>query len=112
MSWQGLTHKLCTGSPVLKIPSPLGHIQWSFDRLRPWSNFVPVAADMSDLEEKAVWLERHDDQARIIGMRGRELMDSLDFQKELELATGTISAAIAQHSYQFGDTQACAGLEP
>jgi len=103
VSWQGLIHKLCTGSPILKIPSPLGHIQWYFDRLKPWYNFVPVSADMSDLEEKAVWLERHDDLAQAIGLRGRELIDSLDYKKELELAIGTINAAIAHHSFRFGD---------
>jgi hypothetical protein len=103
VSWQGLTHKLCTGSPVLKIPSPLGHVQWYFDRLKAWYNYVPIATDMSDLEEKAIWLKNHDDQARAIGARGRELMDSLDYEKELLAAASTISAALAHHSYQFGD---------
>jgi Glycosyl transferase family 90 len=51
-SWSGLFQKLLTGSTVLKIASRGGFRQWYYDRLVPWHNFVPVAADLSDLVDR------------------------------------------------------------
>ncbi len=39
-AWQGLYQKLLTGSPVIKIGSPFGYRQWSYDRLRPSENYI------------------------------------------------------------------------
>jgi Glycosyl transferase family 90 len=97
-SWPGLFQKLLSGSPVLKITSAGGYRQWYYDRLRPWENFVPVAADMSDLFEKADWLVRNDEAARAIGAAGKNLADSMTFEKELRGAFGTIAEAFAEHA--------------
>ena len=92
-SWPGLYHKLLTGSPVLKVASPNGYRQWYYDRLKPWINYVPVQADMSDLAQKIEWLRTNDDQARAIGEAGLALARSLDYERELTLAHRTIRAA-------------------
>ena len=76
-AWAGLFQKLYTASPVLKVDSPFGYRQWFYDALKPWVNYVPVAADLHDLIEKVEWLRAHDDQARRIGERGRALAMSL-----------------------------------
>jgi hypothetical protein len=82
-----------TGSPVLKVASPCGYRQWYYDRLRPWTNFVPVSAEMTDLMEKIAWLRRHDDTARRIGENGQALAMSLRYEAELGAAGRTIAAA-------------------
>ncbi len=93
-SWPGLFGKLLTGSPVLKIASALGYRQWYYDRLIPWENFVPVAADMSDLVEKAEWLLAHDSEAQRIGAAGRALALSMTVPAELRLARESLAAAL------------------
>jgi hypothetical protein len=92
-SWPGLFQKLLTGSPVLKVASPCGYRQWYYDRLRPWTNFVPVSAEMTDLMEKIEWLRHHDDMARRIGENGQALAMSLGYETELRAAGRTIAAA-------------------
>ena len=65
--------RLLSGSAVLKVASQLGYQQWYYDRLKPWTNFVPVDTNMADLVEKVTWLRDHDDAARKIGEAGRAL---------------------------------------
>jgi hypothetical protein len=93
-SWSGLFQKLLTGSPVLKVASPQGFRQWYYDRLKPWVNYIPVAADMSDLVDKIRWLREHDDAARAIGEQGQALALSMDYEDELKRAGRTITAAL------------------
>jgi hypothetical protein len=97
-SWPGLFQKLLSGSPVLKVESPFGYRQWYYDRLRPWWNFVPVKSDMSDLVSRVEWLQVHDDWARRIGERGRELALSLEHEAEARQAAETIAAAMMAES--------------
>jgi hypothetical protein len=82
-AWAGLIQKLLTGGAVLKVESPHGFRQWYYDRLEPFENYVPVAADMSDLFEKIEWLKSHDGKAREIGENGRALAMSLDYASQL-----------------------------
>jgi hypothetical protein len=93
-SWPGLFQKLLTGCPILKIASGEGFRQWYYDRLQPWINFIPVAADMSDLIEKITWLLANDEAARGIGEAGRELAESLTYEREIMNAAPVIAAAI------------------
>jgi predicted Zn-dependent protease len=93
-AWAALFQKLYTGSPVLKVESPFGYRQWFYDALKPWRNYVPVAADMSDLIEKIEWLRANDDRARLIGERGRALAISMTHERELARTRSTVSAAI------------------
>ena len=94
-AWEGLFVKLCTGSPVLKIASGFGFRQWYYDQLVPWTNVVPVAADLSDLAEKVHWLRRHDDSAAAIGRAARALADRLTLPGEIHQAAETIRWAFA-----------------
>ena len=108
-SWPGLFQKLLTGSPVLKVASPFGFRQWYYDRLRPWINYVPVSADMSDLVDHITWLRGHDDAARRIGEHGQQLALGLSYESELRAASGTIAAATRYYAgepeidEQFGE---------
>jgi hypothetical protein len=93
-SWPGLIQKLLTGSPVLKVESPLGFRQWYYDRLEPGRNFVPVKADLSDLIEKVEWLHEHDKEAEEIGSAGLMLAQSLSYEGEIHGSADTIRAAV------------------
>lgn len=95
-SWAGLFQRLLSGSAVLKVASPQGYRQWYYDRLVPWENFVPVEADMSDLDEKILWLREHDEAAERIGAAGKELALSLDYEGEMKKAVEVIDAAFAR----------------
>ncbi len=97
-AWGGFFERLLTGSPVLKVASPRGYQQWYYDRLRPWHNFVPVLADMSDLVCKIQWLKQHDTEARAIGENGRALAYSIEYEAELDRAMDTVSAAFRAFS--------------
>lgn len=94
-AWSGLFRKLLTGSPVLKIQSRGNFRQWYYDRLEPWTNFVPVSADMSDLVEKTRWLMEHDLDAQRIGKAGRALAESLTYESQLAAGANTVSQYMA-----------------
>ncbi len=97
-AWEGLFVKLCTGSPLLKVGSGFGFRQWYYDRLVPWLNVVPVAADGSDLLEKIAWLRAHDAAAREIGRAARSLAEDMTLERELILARPTIAAALQERA--------------
>jgi Glycosyl transferase family 90 len=92
-SWSAFFYRLLSGSPVLKVESTYGWLQWFYDRLTPWHNYIPVSSDMSDLVDKIRWLARNDTVAQKIGQGGRELADELTYEKELKRAVPVISAA-------------------
>jgi hypothetical protein len=97
-SWPGLFIKLLTGSVVLKIQSREGFEQWYYDRLKPWVNFIPVAADMSDLIEKIGWLRANDVAARSIGEAGYRLAEALTYEREIGRAITTVAAAAKKNA--------------
>jgi hypothetical protein len=47
-SWSGLWWKLRSNSVTIKVES--SNKQWYYDKLKPWVHYVPVAANMSDLD--------------------------------------------------------------
>nr|WP_294517316.1 glycosyl transferase family 90 [uncultured Rhodopila sp.] len=92
-SWPGLLMKLMTGSAVLKVPPRNGLEQWYYASLKPWTNFVPLASDMSDLVDKVSWLQSNDDVARRIGEAGLQLANDLSLERQLERAVPIVAAA-------------------
>jgi hypothetical protein len=91
-SWPGLFTKLLSGSPVLKILSPLGWRQWYYDRLKEWEHFVPVESPGDDLVEKVAWLRKNDDAAQRIGASGGALAQSMTFESEIVRGAEIIEA--------------------
>ena len=92
-TWSTMMLRMATGSPVLNVASAPGWRQWYYDRLIPWRHFVPVESDMSDLLDKADWLDRHDEEARRIGTDGAAFVRSLTWDREIVAALPTIEAA-------------------
>ena len=100
--WSNLFQQLLTGSPVLKVESSRGLVQWYYDQLLPWDNYVPVAPDMSDLFDKVSWLRRNDETAEAIGRRGQQLAERLSYERELDRSVPVISAAVSYFSGRAG----------
>jgi hypothetical protein len=79
-SW-GFLVKLLLGSCVLKVDSEWE--QWYYHRTRPWTHFVPVRRDLSDLMEKIDWCLENDQEARSIAEAGAECARRMSFNSEM-----------------------------
>ena len=44
------------------------------DHMEPWTHYVPVRSDLSDLRERFEWAEMHPNQARRISYRASQLI--------------------------------------
>lgn len=91
-SW-GLLEKLLMGATVLKIGSAFGYRQWYYDRLEPWLHYVPVAADLSDLDEVLARLFANPEEAERIAAQGRAFAESLDPEAEMAQAIARVARA-------------------
>jgi hypothetical protein len=69
-SW-GLLWKLLSGSCILRVASP--RRQWYHHRLQPWVHMVPIAADLSDLEDILAWCHSNPQTCRAIAEAGQQL---------------------------------------
>ena len=63
---------LATGSAVLKISV---FLEIGMVLAKPWTHFIPVKMDLSDLEEKINWARNNDKELEKIGNRGKELSE-------------------------------------
>ncbi|MEO1702298.1 MAG: glycosyl transferase family 90 [Pseudomonadota bacterium] len=70
-TWSNMIARMHLGCCVLKVQSQFGFRQWYYDRIQPWEHFIPVKADMSDLEEKLDWARSNDDEAERIAIKGQ-----------------------------------------
>jgi hypothetical protein len=98
-AWDAAFCGLLTGSCVLLVGSPLRYRQWYYDALKPWEHYVPVAADLSDLEEAAAWVLGHDDRARAIGAAGRHFALAQSFDAAIEDAITRLAAWIPHNPF-------------
>lgn len=65
-----LSMLLFSGSCILKVESEWK--SWFYDILEPWIHYVPIDANLCDLEEKTKWCLDNDEQCKIIGGNARE----------------------------------------
>lgn len=72
-SW-GLLWKLLSGSCVVRVASP--RRQWYHHRLRAWTHFVPVQADLSDLIAVLRWCRSNPQHCSAIAKAGQQLAHS------------------------------------
>jgi hypothetical protein len=89
-AWSGLFLRLLMGCCVLKVASPTGHRQWYYHRLQPWQHYIPVAADLSDLQQKIDWCQAHEAECEHVARQGRELALSMDFDTEYRQAAADL----------------------
>jgi hypothetical protein len=62
---------LLSNSTLLKPDSP--NIQWYYKAMQPWTHYVPLRADLSDLPDAYAWLQSHEAQAQQIALSGQHL---------------------------------------
>lgn len=57
------------------------NIQWFYDLLKPWENYIPIAEDFSDFEQHISWARNHDQEAKQIALNGRKCArENLDLE--------------------------------
>jgi len=64
---------LLSSSCVMKIAS--SNIQWYYDLLIPYKNFVPINGDLSNFEDVFSWLEAYPEQAKAIACNATQLAE-------------------------------------
>lgn len=89
-AWCNFMQRLKLGCCVLKVDSPFGYRQWYYHHIKPWEHFVPIKADLSDLEEQLDWVRTHSDQARQIAANGQDFARELTFESESRYAVEAI----------------------
>ncbi len=81
-AWSALWWKLYSNSVVFKIESH--YEQWYYKDLKEWEHYIPVKADLSDLEEKYKWALENDDKCKIIAETGKEFAKKLTYEYSLK----------------------------
>lgn len=91
-AWSNFFTRLLMGCCILKIASPTGYRQWYYDEIEPWTHFIPVAADLSDLHERVAWARANLDQCARIAANGQAFAMTRTFETE--------TARSARHVYE------------
>ena len=89
-AWCNFMQRMKLGCCVLKVDSPFGYRQWYYDRIKPWEHFVPIKADLSDLQQQVDWVYTHADKAREIAANAQDFARSMIFENECDYAIQAI----------------------
>ncbi|MDR3437625.1 glycosyl transferase family 90 [Telmatospirillum sp.] len=92
-SWS-LLDKMITGATIFKVQSASGFRQWFYDRLHPWTHYIPLASDISDLDDKIAWALSHQDECEQIAANSAALAADIQLRPELAKAEQAISAIL------------------
>ena len=87
-AWATFERLLC-GSCILKVATPFE--MWYYPYLLPWRHYVPVRADLSDLEDQLEWCLSHPAQAEEMGRAGQELALGLTYDHAMEEAVAALN---------------------
>merc|ERR1719491_265265 len=71
-TWTGTMEKLAMPGLLFHHMTPTK--DYFYDRLRAWQHYIPVAADLQDLQDKFAWAEGHPAEARRIAEAGVDFM--------------------------------------
>lgn len=92
-AWSNFFTRLVMGCCVLKVDSAAGYRQWYYADLEPWTHFVPVKSDLSDLHARIAWCRANSAACRDIAVRGQEFAMARNFETEMRSAQGRIHEA-------------------
>jgi hypothetical protein len=92
-AWSNLFMRLLMGCCVLKVASPSGYRQWYYEELEPWTHFVPLKSDLSDLRERIAWCRANSDQCRRIAANGQSFILARDFETEVARSVHRVQEA-------------------
>jgi hypothetical protein len=81
-TWTGTLEKLAMTGLLFHHETPAK--DWFYDSFKAWEHFVPIRTDLSDLKERYIWAEEHQDEAQAIADRGRAFVRSLVSYRSLQ----------------------------
>lgn len=91
-----LLHKLIMGSTIVKVESQAGFRQWFYGQLEPWKTYVPIAKDLSDLEEIIAWVQAHPNDCEDIAAAGAALGESIQLEPAMDQAARDVLTFLLQ----------------
>jgi len=91
-AFSNLFIRLIFGCCVIKVASPAGFRQWYYDRIEPWTHFVPVADDLSDLVDVVAWCQGHPRACERIAAEGQRAALAMTFASERDAAIEMLGA--------------------
>jgi hypothetical protein len=90
-TWSNFLIRMHLGCCVFKVASQFGYRQWYYDRLKAWEHYVPVLADMSDLNERIDWARSNEGRAKEIAQNGQAFARSMTFESETAYAVNAMT---------------------
>ena len=90
-TWISCFGKLYSKSCLLKVESQ--NEQWYYHKLIPWKHYVPISADLENLEERIRWCQEHVQLCKDIGEASHDLMKSISYEESLD-ETGAMLAEL------------------
>lgn len=69
-TYPGYQWRLLSNSICLKQES--NQVQWFYKALQPYEHYIPVANDLSDIEDKIAWAKQHDEDLQKISSQARK----------------------------------------
>jgi len=88
---------MLSNSVLLKPDS--ANIQWYYSLLEPYENYIPLAADLSDIKDQIFWLKTHDSEGESIALRATQLGEEIFSKKCIDRY---VRKAIKAYSGLFG----------
>lgn len=82
--------RLLYGCCVIRVASPRGFRQWYHDRLEAGRHYVPVAADLSDLDAVIDWCRRNPRECGVIAREGQRVAREMTYAHEMEVTVDAI----------------------
>jgi hypothetical protein len=92
-AWSNFFTRLLMGCCVLKVDSAAGYRQWYYGDVVPWTHYVPVKADLSDLRERIAWCRANLAECRQIAAAGQQFALARGFEREIASATRRVYVA-------------------
>lgn len=92
-AWSNLFTRMIMGCCVLKVASPSGYRQWYYEEIQPWTHYVPVKADLTDIEARIAWCRTNSDKCGNIAGRAQAFAMAHDLKTEFIRAVGRVCAA-------------------
>ncbi len=90
-AWDGFYSALLMGACILKIESRFGWKEWYYGRLQPYSHFIPLKQDLSDLDAQISWAIGHEAECAAIATAAKSVVDTMGYEEEIE-KSGTVIA--------------------
>lgn len=92
-AWSNLFTRLLLGNCVLKVASPENYRQWYYDELKPWTHYVPVKPDLSDLTAQIDWCRANPEACERIAADGQAFAMARRYDTEVVAAVGRLLSA-------------------